>query len=400
MEKALQSVSFAVGLIGCALLSSTMTTPAFAVDPIRIGFVATMSGPEGVLGRDVSDGFKLALKETNTRLGGRPVQMVWGDDQAKPDIGRQIVDKMLESDHVQIVTGIHFSNVLLGVVKPVLDSGAFFISAYSGPSALAGKQCHPRFFSAAFHNDANYEGMGQFLQDKGIKNLYLMSANYPAGKDMMAGTKRYYKGSIVSEVYTAFGQLDYSAEIAQIRAAKPDAVLVFYPGGMGINFLKQYAQAGLKDLIPIYAGNGVYDQTTLPAVGDAALGMQTGTLWSEYLDNPANKAFVAHFEAEYGRVPSGFAAMAYDTVRLMDAALTTIDGKVEDKKAFQTALENVKFESVRGDFKFNTNHYPIQGYYIVEIVKDAKGRLVGDYRSKVWSAHPDPYVGDCKMVEQ
>ncbi len=371
-----------------------------AQQPIKIGFISTMSGPEGVLGRDLSDGFKLALKHADNRFGGRPVQVVYGDDQVKPDVGRQVVDRMLESDKVQIVTGINFSNVLLAVLKPVLDSGAFYISTNAGPSIVAGRQCHPRFFAAAFQNDQNYEGMGQYLREKGYKKIYLMAPNYPAGKDMLTGVKRYYKGDVAGEVYTTMGQLDYSAEIAQIRAAKPDAVLVFYPGGMGINFVKQYAQAGLKDQIPLYAGAAVVDQTILPALGDAALGMYTGALWSEYLDNAANKRFVADFEKEYNRIPSPYAALAYDTGRMMQAAIDSIGGKIEDKVAFQKAMENVKFESVRGNFRFNKNHFPIQDYYLTRIEKDEKGRLVAKLQQKIMSDLTDAYAGDCKMPSQ
>ena len=373
---------------------------AQAQSPIKIGFISSMSGPEGVLGRDLSDGFKLALKQVGNKFGGRPVEVVYGDDQVKPDVGRQVVDKMLESDKVQIVTGINFSNVLLAVVKPVLDSGAFYISTNAGPSIIAGKQCHPRFFAAAFQNDQNYEGMGQYLREKGYKKIYVMAPNYPAGKDMITGMKRYYKGELAGEVYTTMGQLDYSAEIAQVRAAKPDAVLVFYPGGMGINFIKQYAQAGLKETIPLFTGAGVADQTILPAVGDAALGMYTGALWSEFLDNAASKKFAADFEAEYNRIPSPYAALAYDTGRLMQAAADSIGGKIEDKVAFQKALENVKFDSVRGSFKFNKNHFPIQNYYLAQVEKDAKGRMVGAFRQTVMTDLTDAYSGDCNMPAQ
>jgi branched-chain amino acid transport system substrate-binding protein len=244
--------------------------------------------------------------------------------------------------------------------------------------------------------------MGQYLREKGVKKLYLLAPNYPAGKDMLTGVKRYfnkdgYKGKVVAEVYTTMGQLDYSAEIAEIRAAKPDAVLFFYPGGMGINFVKQYAQAGLKDQIPLYAGAATVDQTILPAVGDAALGMYTGALWSEYLDNAANKKFVADFEADNNRIPSPYAALAYDTGRIMQAALDSIGGKVEDKAAFRKALENVKFDSVRGSFRFNKNHFPIQNYYLVQIEKDAKGRLVAALRQTIMTDLADAYAGQCKM---
>jgi branched-chain amino acid transport system substrate-binding protein len=370
---------------------------AFAQAPIKIGFISSMSGPEGVIGRDLKDAFDLAIKTGGGKMGGRPVEIVYGDDQVKPDVGRQVVDKMLDSDKVQIVTGINFSNVLLAVVKPVLDAGAFYVSVNAGPSNLAGKQCNPHLFSVGFQNDNNFEGLGKYLKDKGVKKVYFLAPNYPAGKDMLTGFKRYFQGQMEAEIFTAMGQLDYSAEIAQLRAAKPEAVVMFYPGGMGINFVKQYAQAGLMSQIPLYTGPGTVDQTTLPAIGDAALGMYTGAMWSEFLDNPASKKFYADFEAAYNRIPSQYAAQAYDTARVIQAAVDSIGGKIEDKAAFQKALETAKFDSVRGNFKFNTNHFPIQDYYLVQVEKDSKGRLVSALKEKIMSNLADAYAGDCSM---
>lgn len=365
--------------------------------PIKIGHLTTTSGPQAVIGIDMVDAFRLALKHSGDTVAGRKVEVIWGDDQAKPDIGRQVTDKMLESDRVQMMTGIIFSNVLLASVKPVLDSGAFYISSNAGPSQLAGRQCHPNFFGVAFQNDNNFEGIGQHAREKGFKKVYFLAPNYPAGKDMAAGFKRYYKDALAAEVYTSFGQLDYSAEIAQVRAAKPDAVVIFYPGGMGINFVKQYAQAGMMSQIPLFTGAGTVDQTTLPAIGDAAIGMYTGALWSEFLDNAANKRFVEDFEKEYNRIPSGFASASYDTARAIMAALNAIGGKIEDKDAFRKAMANVKFEAVRGNFRFNKNQFPVQDYYLVQIEKDAKGRTVAGFRGTIMKDLQDAYGSECKM---
>ncbi len=387
-----------MGFAAAAMLfSGALAQAPTAATPIKVGFISTFSGPQGVLGQELGDGFKLALKHTGGKLGGRPAQVVFGDDQAKPDIGRQVADKMVESDRVQIITGINFSNVLLAIIKPVLDAGVFYVSVNAGPSQLAGRQCYPHFFAASFQNDTTHEAIGIYMQSKGLKNVYLMAPNYPAGKDMLAGFKRYFKGEIAGEVYTAFGQLDYSAEIAQIRAKKPDAVMFFYPGGMGINFVKQYSQAGLKDQIPLYTGAHVVDQTTLPATGDAALGVVAAAIWTEYLDNEPSKRFARDYEAEYGRIPSPYAAIGYDTGLLIDAALKTIDGRIEDKKAFRKAMENVKFDSIRGSFRFNTNHFPFQNFYLTEVRKDEKGRLVNALTGTIVRDHPDAHVAECKM---
>ncbi len=396
MKLTIRAIAFA----GAATSALLATIPAQAQAPLKIGFVTSLSGPEGVIGRDLLDAFNLALKDGGNTMGGRPVQVVTGDDQVKPDVGRQVVDKMLDSDKVDILTGINFSNVLLAVVKPIMDSGKFYISPNAGPSQLAGKQCNAHLFSVGFQNDNNFEGLGKYLKEKGLKKIYFLAPNYPAGKDMLTGFKRYFGEPMQSEVFTAMGQLDYSAEIAQLRAAKPDAVVMFYPGGMGINFVKQYAQAGLMSQIPLYTGPGTVDQTTLGAIGDAAVGMYTGAMWSEFLDNAASKKFAADFEAAYNRIPSQYAAQAYDTGHILQSAVDAVGGKIDDKAAFRKALENVKFDSVRGHFKFNTNHFPIQDYYLVQVEKDSKGRLVSSLREKIMSDLADAYSGDCAMPAQ
>lgn len=373
---------------------------ACAQEPIKVGFLSTFSGPSGQLGQELLDGFNLAVEQNGGNLGGRRVEIVQGDDQAKPDVARQVADKMLERDKVQIITGVNFSNVMLAIAKPTLDAGAFIVSVNAGPSQYAGAQCNPHFFVASFQNDTAPEAMGVLLQKRGVKRMYLMAPNYPAGRDFLAGFKRFYKGEIAGEVYTSFGQLDYAAEIAQLRAAKPDGVFFFYPGGMGINFVKQYAQAGLKQTIPLYGPSFSLDQTVLPAIGDAALGAFASAFWAETFDNPQSQKFVADFEAKYGRIPSPNAAAAFDTARLLDAALKSIDGKIEDKQAFQKALETAKFDSLRGAFRFNTNHYPIQDFYLTEIVNDAKGRPIMAVRERIDSDHQDAYFKDCKMPAQ
>ena len=379
---------FALGLLSGA---------AFGAEPVRIGFLSTFSGPSGQLGQELLDGFNLALDQNGRTIGGRPVELIQGDDQAKPDVGRQVAEKMVEQDKAQILTGVNFSNVMLAVARPVLDAGAFIVSSNAGASQFAGAQCNPHFFAASFQNDTASEAMGLYLQSKGVKKIYLLAPNYPAGKDFLAGFKRAYKGQIVGEVYTTFGQLDYAAEIAQVRAANPDGVYFFYPGGMGVNFVKQYDQAGLKKTVPLYGPSFSLDQTVLPAIGDAAVGAYASAFWAETFDNPQSRKFVSDFEAKYHRIPSPNAAVAFDTARLLDAAAKSIGGRIEDKPAFQKALENVKFESLRGHFRFNTNHYPIQDFYLTEIVKDAQGRPVMAVREKIDSDHQDSYVGLCKM---
>jgi len=373
--------------------------PAAAQQGVKIGLITTQSGPNGGLGRDMVDGFNLAIKHAGGKLGGVPTELIVGDDQFRPDAGKAMAERMVQRDRVDIVTGVIFSNIMLALADTVLKDrrGVFLVSGNAGPSELSGADCHPNFFAASWQNDTTHEAMGQHMTNAGIKRAYIMAPNYPAGRDALAGFKRYFKGEVVAEVYTQLGQTDYAAELAALRAARPDATYIFYPGGMGVAYIRQYAQLGLMPTIPLFAPSFTADQTILPGVGDAALGMYSSTFWSESLGNPANQKFVSDFEATYNRIPSPYAAQSYDAAMLIDSALKATGGSMADKNKFRAALSAAKFDSVRGPFKFNNNHFPIQNFYLTQIGKDEKGRLVNQMRGIIFSGHVDAYASQCKM---
>ncbi len=381
-------------VLAAAILAVSSTA---AADPLKIGMITTLSGPGAGLGIDIRDGFQLALDRLGGMLGGVVTQVVEGDDQRKPDIAVQLARRMIARDGVHIVTGIVWSNLALAVMPTVVRGDVFFISANAGPSALAGAQCNPYFFNVAWQNDNNHEAMGQVVQDRGFDNAYLMAPNYPAGRDALAGFKRFYTGGIAGEVYTPLGQLDYAAELAQLRAAAPDAVFVFYPGGMGINFVKQYEQAGLKAAIPLFGPAFSFSQDILAAVGDAALGVNNTAQWSPDLETPENQAFVAAFQTTYGRIPSLYASQGYDAALLIDSAVRAAGDRFDDDTILRATLREAAFDSVRGAFRFNTNHYPIQDFYLREVVKNDAGVLTNRVVRKVFDQHGDAYADTCGM---
>ncbi len=370
---------------------------AAAADKVKIGFVSTLSGPSAALGVDIRDAFTLAVKLNGGKLGGLTAEVLIGDDQFKPDVGRQLAEKFVKLDKVDFLTGYVFSNIMLASVPVAFENKVIYVSPNAAPSPLAGKQCNPYFYAVAWPNDAYHEAAGQYATQKGYKNTYLIAPNYQAGKDSLAGFKRFYKGKIADEVYTQLGQLDYAAELAQVRAAKPDALYIFLPGGMGINFIKQFVASGLsKDVQLITPGFGS-DQDVIRPVGDAMLGLFDTSHWALDFDNPANKKFVAEFEKEYKRLPSVFAAQGYDTALLIDSAVREVKGRLEDKEAVRRALKAAKFASVRGAFKFNRNQYPIQNYVLRVVGRDAQGRLVNKTIATVFKDHGDAYVQECAM---
>jgi branched-chain amino acid transport system substrate-binding protein len=388
-------------MIRSALLSliagATLACTANAADRIKVGFVSTLSGPSAALGSDIRDGFQLAMKMNGGKLGGLPAELLIGDDQFKPEVGRQLAERYVKLDKVNFLTGIVFSNIMLAATPVSFENKTIYVSPNAAPSPLAGKQCNPYFFVASWPNDAYHEAAGQHATNKGYKNTYLIAPNYQAGKDSLAGFKRFYKGNVAAEVYTQLGQLDYAAELAQVRAAKPDALYIFLPGGMGINFIKQFVASGMSKDIPLIVPGFGSDQDIIRPVGEAMLGLFDTAHWALDLDNAANRKFVAAYEKEYKRLPSVFAAQGYDTALLIDAAVRDVKGKVEDVEAVRKAMRAAKFESVRGAFKFNRNQYPIQNYYLRVVGKDSQGRIVNKAIGTVFKDHGDAYVQECSM---
>ncbi|MGD8430227.1 MAG: ABC transporter substrate-binding protein [Ectothiorhodospiraceae bacterium] len=367
------------------------------MEPVKIGMITTLSTGAGYLGEDIRNGFQLAMDEEDGRLGSIPVKLIVEDDGRKPETARQIATRMIEGEGVELMTGIVFSNVAMAVVPKVVRDDVIYISPNAGPSALAGKLCNRNYFNVAWQNDNLHEAMGQYLNDKGYDNVYLLAPNYPAGKDALAGFKRFYKGKIAGEVYTKLGQTDYAAEIANLRAAKPDAVFFFLPGGMGVNFTKQYAQAGLSSDIPLFGPAFSFDNTLVDAVGDAALGVLNTSQWSKDLDNAANRHFVDAYERKYGREPTLYASQGYDAARLIGSALAVVNGDLSDRSAFRDALHAANFQSVRGKFRFGANQHPVQDIYVRKVVKESDGNLTNKLVTKVFEDHQDAYVSQCHL---
>lgn len=392
-----------LSILAAALMLASAIHAAHAADRVKVGFLSTLSGPGAGLGIDIRDGFNLAVKHLNGKFGGLPAEVIVADDQQKPEIAQQATEKFLKKDKVDFMTGIVFSNLMLAVGQPVFESKTFFVSANAGPSQYAGEQCNPYFFNVAWQNDNLHEAVGKYVQDKGFKKVVLVAPNYPGGKDAMAGFKRYYApkdggpGKGGEEIYTKLGQLDYAAELAQIRALKPDAVFFFLPGGMGINFVKQFVAAGLSRDTQLFAPGFSADEDVIKAVGAPMLGMFNSSHWAHDMDNAENKRFVADFQKEYGRLPSLYASQGYDAALLIDAAVRDTKGRLDDKDAVRKALEAKRFKSVRGDFRFNVNHYPVQNYYLRVIGRDAQGRVTNKTMGTVFTNHADAYVAQCKM---
>lgn len=384
-------------LAATVLLLGTAMSPALAQEKIKLGVIVTLSGPAAALGQQVRDGLALAVQDLGSKMGGRDVEVVVVDDELKPDAAVTKVKGLLERDKVDFVVGPIFSNILQAIHRPVTESKTFLISPNAGPSTFAGKDCNPFFYVTSYQNDQVHEILGKVAQDRGYKRMYLMVPNYQTGKDAVAGFKLDYKGEIIEESYMPLNTLDFQPELSKISSQKPDAVFTFMPGGLGVNLVKQYKQAGLADSIPVLSAFTV-DESTLPAQQDAAVGMFGGANWAPNLDNPQNKKFVAAYEAAYSSVPGTYAMQAYDAAMLIDSAVKGVKGDLSNKDAVAAALKKADFTSLRGSFKFNTNGYPIQDFYLTKVAKRPDGKFQTEIVQKVFANYGDRYAKDCKAA--
>jgi branched-chain amino acid transport system substrate-binding protein len=384
-------------LMGTAALVALSTAPAVAQQSVKIGFVSTFSGPTAVIGNDMRNSFELALDHLGRKMGGKPVEVIYEDDQQKPEVGVQKSQKLIESDKVNFVVGYIWSNVLLASLKPVVDSQTFLISSNAGPSQIAGEQCSPFFFSTSWQNDQTPQAMGTYMTQKGVKTAFLIGPNYAAGKDMLTGVRATFKGQIIGEELTKWpDQLDFSTELSKVRAAKPEAVFVFYPGAAGVQFLTQYAQSGLKGQIPLYTAFTI-DAITLKLQKDLALGVPGAQQWVNDLPNDANKKYVADFRKKFDNYPTFYGAQSYDAANLVNSAVVAVNGDLDKKDAMRAEMRKANYASVRGPYKYGNNHFPIQNFYLQDVVKDPQGNLTLKTVETIVKDSQDMFHGKCPM---
>ena len=385
-------------LMGTAAVLVLGSMPAVAQQQsVKIGFVSTFSGPTAVIGNDMRNSFDLALDHLGHKMAGKPVEVVYEDDQQKPEIGVQKSQKLIESDKVNFVVGFIWSNVLLASLKPVVDSQTFLISANAGPSQIAGEQCSPFYFSTSWQNDQTPQAVGLYMNQKGVKTAFLMGPNYAAGKDMLTGVRTTFKGQIIGEELTRWpDQLDFSTELSKVRAARPDSVFVFYPGASGVQFLTQYTQSGLKGQIPLYTAYTI-DETTLPLQKDLALGVPGAQEWVNDLPNDTNKKFVADYRAKHQKGPSFYGAQSYDAANLVNSAVVAVNGDLSKKDAMRDEMRKANYASVRGPYRYGNNHFPIQNFYLQEVVKDAGGNLGLKTMATIVKDSQDRFHDRCPM---
>jgi branched-chain amino acid transport system substrate-binding protein len=397
MKRLLLAGGAAAAALAVIAAAAPFTQQALAQQKtVKIGFISSFSGPVAAIGNDMRNSFELALDHLGRKVGGLPVEVIYEDDQIKPEVGVQKTQKLIESDKVDFMVGYIWSNVALASLKPLVDSKTITFITNAGASQIAGELCSPYVFTTSWNNDQTPQAVGLYMNQKNVKTAFLIGPNYAAGKDMLEGVAATFKGQIVGRELTAWpNQLDFSAELSKARAAKPDAIFAFYPGGAGIQFITQYAQSGMKGQIPLYTAFTI-DELSIPRLKDLAVGVPGAQQWVNDLPNEANKKFVTDYKAKYKSSPSFYGAQTYDAAILLDSALKQTKGDMSNKDALRKAIEKADFKSVRGNFKFGPNHIPIQNFYLQDVVKEGD-----DYRLKTVATivenDQDKHVGKCKM---
>lgn len=385
------------GLLGATtgLLAAPALLHAQPAGGVKIGLVAVQTGPQAALGTQLRDGFLQGLRHLDGRLGGLTAEVVHIDDELRPEVAVTKVRAALERDRVDFVVGVVFSNILAAILRPVTEANTFLISTNAGPSTFAGRGCNPFFFTTSYNNDQVHSVIGQACEDRGYRRVFVLVPNYQAGRDAVAGFKSRFKGTVVDEVYVPLTQLDFSAELAKIAAARPDAIFTFMPGGLGVNLVRQYRQAGLAN-IP-FLSTFTVDEATLPAQGEAALGFYSAASWAPNMDNPQNQRFVRDFEAQFNYVPATYAAQAYDGAMLLDSAIRQVNGNLANKDALREAIRAADFRSVRGPFRFGANHYPVQDFWLLKVARRADGKFQTETDRRILEANVDPWAAECRM---
>ena len=379
-----------------ALAIGAMTTAHAFADDLKIGMVVTLSGPPAALGQQIVDGFQLALDQKGGELGGQTTSLIVEDDELKPDVALLKATSLVEREEVDFVVGTVFSNMLQAIFKPVVASETFLISPNAGPSTFAGRNCHPFFFATSYQNNQNAEISGIIANEEGFSNVFAMAPNYQAGRDNMEGFKQTFKGTVTNEVFTPLGHQDFSAELARLSTSGADAMFAFMPGGMGVRLVKQFDAAGLADGTK-FMSVFTTDETTLPGQKDAAVGFLAAGTWAPDMDTESNKAFTTAFEEKYGYIPGSYAMQAYDTAMLIDSAVAKLGGDLSDKDAVRAAIKEADFASVRGDFAFNNNHYPIQDFHMLNVVKRQDGKFHTSFVRTIAESYEDSFHEECRM---
>ena len=385
------------GVLSTALLMLFSANQVLAQAKLKIGFISAQSGPLNVLGLEQKRGFEIAMDHLGGKFGQTPIEVVVADSKGNPSATVQEISRLIDKEKVDLIVGLSASNELVAGVKPIVDAKIFFIGMNGGVAVNAGEQCNPYYFNAAFQNAQLTTGMGAFMTKQGVKKLYLIGADFEAGYEHTDAAKTGFKGEIVAQQFTPLTQLDFAADIAKIRASGADGVFAFYPGGLGIAFMRQWAQAGLSGKIPVFSNIALTEPTAFQAQGKSVLGTYVSAVYFAGIDNPVNKRFVQDFKTKFGRDPASYAGLAYDAMMLVDSAVKEVKGNVKDQAAFRAALKKANFQSVRGSFAFSSNNHPIQNTYLTVVDERSDGSLFLKATAVIAEKAADSFVSKCPL---
>lgn len=386
--------SLAAVAMSCAFALPQMAPAQNSETPpqerLKVAMLTTLSGGGSALGKDIRDGFLLALKLDPDA----PLDVNIVDDERNPERAVELVNKMLGEDY-DVFTGLVFSNLAVKIVPLVTENNKIYVSPNAAPSLLAGEKCHKYYFSVSWQNDTQHEAMGEYMYREGYQLPFVVAPDYPAGHDAATGFKRFY-GPVVAEEFTKLGQKDYSEVIEKIKASEAETVYYFLPGAMGVNFIKQFSESGAPQIL--FGPASSFDQTILDAIGDVAIGVYNTSQWVKEIDYPQNVIFVEEFFKAYDRYPSHYAQQGYDAALILIAAMKETDTP-HDVDALRQAILDAKFDSPRGAFRFDTSQHPIQDFVVRQVVRDENG-LTNKFVDYAMYDRGSEYVDECHLGKE
>ncbi|CAA7617917.1 ABC transporter substrate-binding protein [Magnetospirillum sp. SS-4] len=368
---------------------------------IVVGVIATLSGPGAMAGQDSLDGFTTALRQMGGRFANQEVRVVPVDDRGSPDVAMQVTRRLLEREKVDFILTAVSQASMAAIVKPLNESRTFILNLDAYPDGLFGARCSASLFGLGTPPDAVSEAAGMHFANEKYRRLVVIGHDTRQTDMAVAALRRTWGGEDVTVLKARHGAATFAPEIRRIRELAPDAVYTLLSGGMGLALVRDYAAAGLKADIPLLGVWSNFERPHLTAMDDQGLDLLNVAPWSPDLDSPLNKRMISDFELEYGRPATSWVAQGYDSALLLEAAMKVTAGRTSDREAVRNALRRAEFASVRGGFRFETNHAPVINLYLRRVARDAKGRLTEETRgvlAREWrgrdAAHCPMHWGD------
>lgn len=367
------------------LISSVGTA---AAQSLKIGFPVPLTGPQSPLGKDLRDGFQLYMDQIGSEVEGHDIEVFVTDTASKPSQGISKVRELVESEGVDVLSGVINSGVAFGIRDYVTKNQIPLVLGNAGAPGLTQEKRSPFILRVSFENGQHDRFGGWYAYNKmGYRDIVTVAWDYSAGRDKAASFQKAFKkagGNIVNEYYAPLGTSDFAPYLTNIISQRNqiDAVWAFMAGSDAIKFIKQYSSYGLKDQVELFPIGDLLAQDVLPAMGDAAIGIKNYTHYAWTLQTEENQQFVEAYRDEYGDFPSIFSEQGYVAARVITESVKEVNGNIDNTFHWLSAMRSARFMAPRGQFQFDSLQNVILPVYLRE-VKRVDGELQNVITGKI-----------------